>query len=40
MLTRPRFAKKSAYFMNLLGLIDQFRSTNFDYHLIRFWQKI
>ena len=30
MLTRPKFAKKAAQFMRSLGLIDQFRSANFD----------
>ena len=30
MLTRPEFAKKAAQFMKSLGLIDQFRSANFD----------
>ena len=29
MLTRPKFAKEAAQFINSLGLIEEFRSANF-----------
>lgn len=38
MLTHPKFAKKAAQFMKLLGLIDQFRSASIDQHSTRIWQ--